>query len=521
MMAEPGDSGPPDRGLGNEPADSARLRAAAFTGVRWMGIARGAAELGGVVSLVVLARLIPPEGFGRAAVAAFVLALVSVFAGAALGAPLVQRKEIERRHLSTTTTLAICGGLMLAGGTFLLAETVLDGLYDSKTVELVELAAIGFLISGISVVPSALLQRRLDFRRLGIVEMSGTLPAIAVSIALAALADLDASALVIGPLVGMVVSTTVAIALAGHARPGWDRGAAGDLLRFGAPASGSSLVVATGRNIDYATLATQVGPGQVGLYWRAYQLGVEYQGKVSHILVRLAFPLYSRSGDLETIRRIRRRIVRTHAVVIFPLIAFFAASAPVLVPFMFGEEWRGAVVPAQILAIAGLFAAVQTGLGPLMQAIGKPGRIGLFTLAFIPAIVLIVILLSPHGIVAVSIGIVANHFVVLVASYHFLLSRYAGIPVRELAEDALPSLAGGLLLFAAAYPLTRVLDAEIPAPLVILIAGAVAAPVYLGAMRTLFPASWRDLLVLWEQRPRRRKAPPAAQVQPDPGRSVG
>ncbi|HWH45286.1 MAG TPA: oligosaccharide flippase family protein [Thermoleophilaceae bacterium] len=521
MMSEPGDPGSADRGLGNEPANSARLREAAFTGVRWMGIARGAAELGGIVSLVVLARLIPPEGFGRAAVAAFVLALVSVFAGAALGAPLVQRKEIERRHLATTTTLAIAGGLALAGMTLLLGETILDGLYDRETIDLVELAAIGFLIAGVSVVPSALLQRRLDFRRLGIVEMCGTLPAIVVSISLAAFAGLDGPALVIGPLAGMALSTMVAIALAGHARPGWDRAAAGDLLRFGAAASSSSLIVTTARNIDYATLATQLGPGQVGLYWRAYQLGVEYQGKVSHILVRLAFPLYSRSGDIETIRRIRRRIVRAHAVVIFPLIAFFAASAPVLVPFLFGEEWRGAVVPAQILAIAGLFAAVQTGLGPLMQAIGKPGRIGLFTLAFIPSIVLIVILLSPHGITAVAIGIVVNHFVVLVASYHFLLRRYAGIPVRELAEDALPSLSGALLLFAAAYPLTRALDAEIPAPLVILAAAAVAAPVYLGAMRALFPASWRDLVLLWDQRPRRRGGPPETQVQPDPARSVG
>ena len=52
-------------------------------------------------------------------------------------------------------------------------------------------------------------------------------------------------------------------------------------------------------------------------------------------------------------------------------------------------------------------------------------------------------------------------------------------------------------MLAAAFPLTRALAAQgVSSPLTILIAAAVAAPIYLVALRLLSPKAWSDLWLL-------------------------
>jgi hypothetical protein len=58
------------------------------------------------------------------------------------------------------------------------------------------------------------------------------------------------------------------------------------------------MTVLTEANADYLILAARLHPAQVGFYWRAFQLGVCYQDKISGIMLRTAFP------DLCALRRL-------------------------------------------------------------------------------------------------------------------------------------------------------------------------------------------------------------------------
>ena len=119
-------------------------------------------------------------------------------------------------------------------------------------------------------------------------------------------------------------------------------------------------------------LAARISAAQVGFYWRAFQIGVVYQDKISGIMMRLAFPVYSRTRDLEQLRRLHERATRVHAAVVVPILAVGIVVIPVLVPWMFGDAWRPAVRPAQILCVAGMVAAVLTGFAQVLLAAGRP-----------------------------------------------------------------------------------------------------------------------------------------------------
>jgi O-antigen/teichoic acid export membrane protein len=482
------------------------LREAALHGVRWMAIAKVASELVLLVSTVVLARLLSPAEFGRAAVAMIAGAFALAITSQSFGAPLVQRKSIEREHVESAFFMSLALGAGLSLVTFALAPILAGPLFGDATAGLVRLASPLFFLAGLSVVPYASLQRELDFRRLSTIEIASRIAGTAASVAFAA-AGLGAESLVLGAIVAAVVSTAQVIAAAPLGRAWPHRSAAREIVSFGLPAALSGLVRQANRNVDYAILGAQLGAAQVGFYWRAFQFGIEYQTKISSIMLRVAFPVYSRTKNLADMRLLRSRIVRVHATLLFPLLALLIAGAPVLLPWLLGERWAPAVEPTQILALAGMTAVIMTGLGPLVLALGKPRLLLQWNVISLIPYAIMILLTAPHGIIAVCWGVVAIRTAMVFATHAFLFKPLAGIPVRALWHDAGPAAVSSAALLAVAWPLAHWLaDAGLTPFLLLPIIGAAGLAAYLLVLYALFKAAWADVILLVSRVLRRRRA---------------
>ena len=492
---EPG----PDPGRRVSAASRAELRAATFAGIRWMTTARVLAETASFGAMVLLAHLISPAEFGRAAIAMIVPALASILTFEGFGSALVRRDTVEQRHLTTSSLLGVATGLVLSAFTAVVGPAIANPIFGSETGDYVRLASLTFLTAGITVVPTAQLQRRLDFRWMTIAEVAGVVGGAAISVALA-IAGLQGKAIIIGAIAASAISVAVKVRAAPIPALGFERRAARELLGFGLPASVQGLAWMATRNIDYAIVGARLGAHALGFYWRAYTLGVEYQNKISQIMTRIAFPLYSRTEGRDHMSAVHSRVLRVHAVVLFPLLALLIATAPVLIPWLLGARWRPAVEPTQILAVAGMMLALIAGFGQAALAAGKPGALvknNLFTLALYGPTVYFV---APHGLVALSVAVVAVVFVTGTAAAYFLLDRAVGIPLRRVYLDAAPATFGAAALLAVAYPLTHGLHAAgVPAVPVLAVAGSAGLAVYLTAVRTTSKAAWADLVLLMSQ----------------------
>jgi lipopolysaccharide exporter len=331
-------------------------------------------------------------------------------------------------------------------------------------------------------------------------EVAAVLPGIAATVACAA-AGLGAAAIVAGFLVQSVVSTGQAIY---WRRPPWPRlrlARAREIISFGAPTSGASLLYTAQRNAGLAVLSASLAPAQAGFYWRAAQLGIEYQGKISGILLRLLFPLLSRARTHADLRVVRARVVRVHAAVIFPLLALLIALAPALVPLLYGDRWAAAAAPAQILAIAGFAAVIGTGTGPLLMAAGHPRALLAYNGASLVLLVGALLLAAPHGLIAACWAIVAVRLVNLVGTQFLLVQRFVGIPLVEtLVHDVAPAGVAAAALVAVCLPLRRLLEsADVPRVAVVAIAAAAGLAAYGLAMRLGFPRTWGDVRLLFER----------------------
>ncbi len=280
--------------LEGPPVDGARsnrdLTEAAAAGLRWVAYARIAIEILLVGSMVVLARLIPPAAFGIFAVVAIVQELALTMPLEGIGGAIVQRRSVSRDHLQGGLALNLLVSLGLTALTALAAITIAKPLFGEQTALLILATTPCFLLGAIYALPMAVLRRRLDFRRLSIIDVSLNGTRALATLALA-IAGLDAPALVFGGIAGMAVGVVLALIFAPVPLPRWRWRAARDLLPYGGPA-GLATVAWTGfRNGDYAVIGAMLGPAQAGIYWRAYQLAVEYQSKVATAMTQIAFPV--------------------------------------------------------------------------------------------------------------------------------------------------------------------------------------------------------------------------------------
>jgi O-antigen/teichoic acid export membrane protein len=469
------------------------LREATLGGLRWVTLARGAAEVFAFGSMVVLAHLVPPAEFGALAVALMVSEFANGLAGEGIGTPLVQRKSVGRAHLQAAALVSLACGLALTLATLALAPLVCAPLFGDRVAELFQLFSPAFLIAAVTVVPRAVLQRQLAFRRLSQIEIAALAAAVTTSVSLA-FAGLDAEALVLGNLTGGCVALVLLLAATRVPLPRWRPAEMRELLAFGTPATVSGLAWTATRNVDYAILGARLSAAQVGFYWRAFTLAVEYQRKLSGIVIQMALPVFSRAQGVEHMRAIRTRIVRVNATLLFPFLATFVAVAPELVPWLLGERWEPAVLPAQILAVAGMAAVVNTGTGQMVLAAGAPRAIMRFNLVQLALYAGLVYVLAPAGLTAVCAGVAAFRVVMLIASYRLLMERVVGVTLGQLARDVAPAATGAAAMVAVELPLVALLSASGAAvPLTLAVAAACGGLAYAAVIRGLFAGAWSDL----------------------------
>jgi O-antigen/teichoic acid export membrane protein len=469
------------------------LGAAAVQGLRWIAIARPVIEIALLGSMVVLARLIPPHEFGRFAVAAILSELALLLPAEGVGTALVQRKIATREHLQAGFALAVLASLAIAILALVLSIWLITPIFGTRTADLVRLSIPGYLLVAVTVVPIAILRRRLAFRRLSMIDLCSSLIRAAACVVLA-LVGMEAEALVLGGLFAGVITAGFIWASAPAPTPRLRCGPVRDLLGYGLPASLAAMSWVGFRNCDYAIVGARLGVLQAGLYFRAYTLAIEYQKKVSLVMAQIGFPVLARSQSPEQMASIRRQMVHVLTIVLFPLLAILAIVAPVLVPWLFGPMWTGAVVPTQVLAIGGAATLVIDAAGAVLQASGRARSLLGFGIAHFAVYALAVFLLSPLGLTGVAAGAAAVHSGFLLVAYWLILRGSPGRVLETVWHDVAPAGISCLGLGVTAVPAAAALSASQAPALVYLVAVTVAGLTsYAIVLRVGFGEEWRQM----------------------------
>jgi lipopolysaccharide exporter len=479
----------------NQSSSLGDRQAAIRNGLRWTMVGRPVIEAANLLGVAVLARLVVPVEFGRYAIALIVLTLASIPTQAVQYA-IVQRADIDRDHLRTGQTLTVLMGLAVCAFCFAASYTVVPILFGARTAVLVRLMTPACFINSVNTVQLAIITRRLEFRRLTLLDMTITVVGTAASIALAAI-GLNAEAMVIGVIAASAAGFILTCCWILPPIPHFRLRSARDLLHSGIPAASAAASLVGFQNCDYVIIGARLGQLQAGYYFRAYSLSVVYQKKVTQVLTSVGFPVLSRATSEKEIDHLRQRMVHTITLVLFPLLTALTIVAPRFVTWFYGPAWRAAVVPVQILAIGGGAMLVVEAVTVAMLATGRARAVSWWGWGHFLVYGTAVFAVSRFGLIAIAIAAAAVHTIFLIISYVLLHHGRLRDAFKTLATDVLPAAASSVGLAAVALPVS-VLASTLGIPMLpyLLFVAVAGGAGYFLSLRLWFATELRHLGVL-------------------------
>jgi PST family polysaccharide transporter len=404
---------------------------------------------------IALARLLSPGDYGLLAMVTLLLQFGASIADLGFGDALVQKRDLSERHRSAVFWLGTVSGVGLTAATVVFAPWVAAFYEVEELTPLARALAPIFLLGALETVPRAMVERRLDFRR--VIQVECVAAAIAGSVAVAlAWRGLGVTSLVVQLLLAAALEDAMFFAASGW-RPRWDwsRGALGELIGFGRNRVMTRTFGYWSRHVDELLVGKLLGVTAIGLYTRAFNLIQVPVVYVSRAAAEALFPSLAEIQD--DVARVRRTHVRTTAAVALvtvPMCCGLAALAEPVVLGLFGEQWRGMIPLVRILSVSALAQSI-TGLSSsVFLSQGRPDlHLRVAVLQSLGTVVAVLIGRA-WGVTGVATGFTVAALLVAVPTLH-LAGRLVGATVADVVRPLGSIFVTGAVMGAAVLSVDR------------------------------------------------------------------
>lgn len=358
---------------GEAPTAKAGAREA-LRAVSWSSAEKWYTRITGLVTFVVLGRLLEPTAFGLVAAAMAVTTLVETATNMGFATYLVQVRELTARVINTAFWTAVAISAAAAAVLAAAAPIVADLVGIDELTPMFRLLALSLLFGGLASTPTALLTRQLKFKLLAQRRfVAVTLGA--VSGVVTALLGLGAYALVVQLLVVQGVTAVITLAVTRWELAfEWSGRLAKDVATYGAKSVSVDLIQQARDQGEVLIIGAVLGAAALGYWVVAMRILLVLTDLISASLSSAALPFFSqRRDDPDALGRAYGGLQTACALVAVPVFAVAAVASPLGVPLLFGDQWERSGELAALLTLGAIAGAVSFFDRPLLIAVGRIG----------------------------------------------------------------------------------------------------------------------------------------------------
>jgi O-antigen/teichoic acid export membrane protein len=432
-------------------------------GLAWSLLNNIIGRAGNFLSGIVIVRILSPEQYGTYAVGMVVLSVLLSMNELGVSVAVVQRKGSVDEIAPTVMTLSVLSSLVLAVAAFFAAPSVASLLDAPEATNLIRLLLVGVLIDGLVAVPNALITRAFAQRVRLRIDLLAFVIGTPLTIGLA-MGGLGAWSLGWGAVTGNVITGVLAVLWApARYRPGWSRSVAAELLRFGLPLAGASLLLFAMLNVDYIVVGHMLGAVQLGVYLLAFNLCSWPITVISTAIRRVSLSAFARmheTGDASG-EGFQRTVALVMAMTL-PMCVLLAGFAGPVIEFLYGSKWSAAAAPLRYLAVLTAARIAVELTYDYLAAIGRTRSSlwlhAIWLAALIPALTFGA---SLRGVTGVAMGHAVVSVVVLLPMLAVLLHR-AGVSLTRTIATMAPVLLGSALVAAMVIGFELTLHGVLP-----------------------------------------------------------
>lgn len=406
---------------------------------------------------IILARILSPSIFGTFAIISFLTTILGTFATFGFNGALIQGRDkpsnIQLKSIFTLTLISsgIACAIVFFSAPY--AKLVYPKLVISDIFWL-KLFSFKIILSNLQILFSSLLEKRMDYKNLTILETSVLFLTQFISAILAVL-GLGLGSYVLGNLFALAMGVILSFILSG-----WPLG-------FGLSFSSIKKDLSYGLNflinsifgvVNWAVIpgfvGAAAGPGAVGfINWAG---GVRQAGVAPvDIISRLVFPACSRCQDKpEVVKKILVKIIHLGSLMSFPLLALIFVLARPITVIVYTSKWLPGLTALYLALAEGIFFIFNQTINNALLALGyvrTVRNISLFwTLGQWILTIPLVLLWNYNGVMLASLIVSSTFFIPLA-----YLKRKVDINIwPHFLPYLFFSIASGLIVFTVSLVIT-------------------------------------------------------------------
>lgn len=426
---------------------------------------------------IVMARLLTPSDYGITALPAVFMAIAGVFQDSGMAGALIRKPQIEEKDYSTLFMYSIGMGIIMYLLLFLASPWIADYFNTPVLIPLIRVTALTFLWGPISTVQYVILKRKLDFKTPTKISIATKIFSAVVGITMAYMGYGLWALVISGVLSSFLGLVIVAYVVKWYPKTGWSKESFKYLWNYGNKLLASSLLDTAYNNITPIFVAKHYSPADLGVYNRAQNYAIMPSQNITGVIQNVTFPVLSRmQDDNESLARNYRRMIRTTAFIVFPMMFMLAALARPLIITMITAKWESCILLLQLLCFSLMWYPIHAMNLNLLQV---KGRTDLFLrLEVIKKIVgvLILVITLPQGLVIFCIGRIISSLISLtINTYYTGKLIHVGFILQM--KDLIPTLLLCTLMFGGIYFSNSLLPNML---LQIIAGGFIGGGIYLG-----------------------------------------
>ncbi len=428
---------------------SSEIGAKAVVGAAWLSVGQFISSCVSLVAAMLLARMLVPDDFGAFALVLSLVEMLYILAGWGFSIAIVQCREERPTLYDTVFSLTLVLGL-LVGAAASATAVFLVHHYQRRLILMFLLLSWGRVLPFLAYSYSAVMERRLEFRWISVVNISANISGALVALGFAALGAGVWSLIGREILAGLVSFLGMRHLSRWRFRLGMDRGTAQWLFGFGLKNWLANLSGVLFHRLDNLVVGTYAGVTSLGLYSQAYLLSEVGLRFGAPVLSYVPFAMYSamqddRSALSRSYRMINFLIIR----LLFGVGLLYLLLAEDLIRVILGTQWLAATPIVRVLTFYAMAIPILEHIKSLLYAKGALSqflRIRAIQLSvFLP---LLYYAVKHYGAVGAAWAVDAGIFVGLVLGY-LNLRRHVDISLRDLLAAPLLAAAASVAAFFA------------------------------------------------------------------------
>jgi O-antigen/teichoic acid export membrane protein len=329
-----------------------------------------------------------PDDYGLMAMSTIFTGYVEVFSELGLGAAIIQRESVTKSQLSSIFWFSMGFNLILALTCLPIAYFTADILNEPRVIPLTQTVSVLFILTGLQVVPLNLLKKELDFKSVGLIEMTVTLISC-VGMVLMAIVGFG-----VWTLLGGRIVRAFSKLLFLYFKIKWipflhcNFREIKSLIKFG-------FIVATSRTIFYMWeksdrfFAGRIWPAHVlGYYSLALQLAQIPTEKIITLINQVSFSALSKfQNDDRAFKNFYLNTTKISATFVLPLFLGGYLVSEDVIKLILGDKWLPVIFLFKYLCLSQIFTALNAINNFTHAARGEPVKgliFDMICLVFLP-----------------------------------------------------------------------------------------------------------------------------------------